>query len=216
MRTLGRFGEVTLPGLVLVLGFVLLPALGTVEKDNLLPGDFRQLPGVGPGALAVTNTVSAALFAAFLPGDAPGSRRGWMGMFASLGLLALVLCAVTVGRLGAELTAAMPYPFFALIRDVRILQLLERAEALIAAQWVITDFLLTAMLLQAGGQCVSLAFAGPGERQRTPVLAGATLGLIWAFFAPEALTAYVPAVNALLLFGVLVLVFVLGKLRRRI
>ena len=41
----------------------------------------------------------------------------------------------------------MNYPFFAMIRSVRIIKSVERIEALVVALWVAPDFVLVSMLL---------------------------------------------------------------------
>lgn len=225
-KTLARFAEVTLPVLAGMFALVFLLALGEVEVDNLLPVSRLDLPGAAFGTIAVTNTLSIVLYTAFLedrtqPGDARGPL---LKVFGWLLALALLLCVTTVGRFGAELTGALNYPFFVLIRDVRVLNLLERVEALIVAQWVITDFLLVAMLLQIGRSTLRLAFYGPGaEPRRWLALPGAAFALVSAFLcAPTVfdlqrmMTQIVPGLNIIMVFIGLPVIFLIGRIRGRI
>lgn len=214
LRTLGRMAEAVLPFLLLGLALVLLPGLPGIEVENLRIPDGAQIPPAALGSLVVTNTASAAAFAAFLPGESVGRRRDWLWVFCSLGLLGLLLCAVTLGRLGAELSGELPYPFFLLLRDLRFLRLLERVEALLCAQWVFTDFFLTAVLLSAAGLCAATVCTGDGTRRRWPTVfaSAAALGLAW--LNPAALWGLLPTGNALLLFGGLTLTLVVGRLRK--
>ena len=215
-RSLGRMGEAVLPFLLLGLGLVLLPALTTVKPRHLLPGGSETLPPAAMGALAVTNTVSAALFASFLPAEGRGTKGDWLRTAAGWGLLGCLLCLATVGRLGPELAGELPYPFFVMLRDVGPRGLLERVEPLLCAQWVATDFVLTAVLLSAGGRCVARAVTGGEEKRRWSTIAGAVLALVLAWLGPEGLWAVLPVGNALGLFGGLTLALAVGRLRKRI
>ena len=121
-----------------------------------------------------------------------------------------------MGRLGAELTGELPYPFFMMLRDFRFLRLLERVEALVCALWVVTDFFLTAVLLTAGGRCLAVALTGREDKRRWPTVAVAAGALAGAWFAPKWLWAAIPAGNGVLLLGGLGGIFLIGKIRRRL
>ena len=216
LRTLGRMGEVCLPFLLLGLGLVMVPALGSVRPGNLLSGGGEAVPAAAMGALAVTNTVSGALLAAFLPAESPGSRKSWLRAAAGWALLGLGLCVVTVGRLGPALAGELPYPFFVMLRDVGLPGLLERVEALLCAQWVVTDFFLVATLLSAGGRCLTAGLTGREEPKRALTLLGGAAALLLAWLGPEGLWAALPVGNSLVVFGGLTAVLLVGRLRRRV
>ena len=216
LRTLGRMGEVVLPFLLMGLGLIFLPGLAGMEWENLTETSPEKGSAAAMGALSVTNTAACALYAAFLPAEGTGRRREWLSVFGAMGALGFLLCFVTVGRLGAELTGELPYPFFMMLRDFRFLRLLERVEALLCALWVVTDFFAAAILLSAGGRCLSAAITTREGTALWFTLAVAAVGLLGAFIAPAWLWAVIPAGNGILLLGGLTGIYITGRMRRRL
>ena len=170
------------------------------------------------------STMSVLLLLAFLsdrtePGPlaAPFNRA-----FLALGLLAALLCVTVVATFGAKLTAEMYYPFFVMIRCIRIFRLLERVEALVVAQWVTTDFLLLGALLQAATGELTLCFPKLGARRGAVALTCLALALLsgalcasTSFSLRELSHTLVPVASASAA-GVLVLAFVVGLIRKKI
>ena len=142
--------------------------------------------------------------------------------FLALGLLAALLCVTVVATFGAKLTAEMHFPFFVMIRCIRIFRLLERVEALVVAQWVTTDFLLLGALLQAATGELTLCFPKLGARRGAVALTCLALALLsgalcasTSFSLRELSRTLVPIASASAA-GVLVLAFVVGLLRKKI
>ena len=116
----------------------------------------------------------------------------------------------------------MYYPFFVMIRCIRIFWLLERVEALVVAQWVTTDFLLLGALLQAATGELTLCFPKLGARRGAVALTCLALALLsgalcasTSFSLRELSRTLVPIASASAA-GVLVLAFVVGLLRKKI
>ena len=140
----------------------------------------------------------------------------------ALGLLAALLCVTVVATFGAKLTAEMHFPFFVMIRCIRIFRLLERVEALVVAQWVTTDFLLLGALLQAATGELTLCFPKLGARRGAVALTCLALALLsgalcasTSFSLRELSRTLVPVASASAA-GVLVLAFVVGLIRKKI
>ena len=128
LKTLGRCAEIALPLLALVFLFVFLFCLPGLDAANLAPLSRETVMDAARGTLWLLSTMSVLLLLAFLsdrtePGPlaAPFNRA-----FLALGLLAALLCVTVVATFGAKLTAEMHYPFFVMIRCIRIFRLLER------------------------------------------------------------------------------------------
>ena len=224
LKTLGRCAEIALPLLALVFLFAFLFCLPGLDAANLAPISSDSLADAARGAPWLLSTMSVLLLLAFLsdrtePGPlaAPFNRA-----FLALGLLAALLCVTVVATFGAKLTAEMHYPFFVMIRCIRIFRLLERVEALVVAQWVTTDFLLLGALLQAATGELTLCFPKLGARRGAVALTCLALALLsGALCAPTAFSlrelsrTLVPIASASAA-GVLVLAFVVGLIRKKI
>ena len=225
LRTLGRCAEITVPALGAVFALVFLSCWKKVELVNLFPLSARDAAGTLKGAASLMSALAVGAETGFLAGKSePGSlTRPFTAAFLGQTLLALLLCVTTVGTFGPAMTERMNYPFFVMIRSIRIPNLMERVEALVAAQWVAADFLLLAALLHAAAGALTLALLGPG-REKAPgavwSCAGgmALCGLLCASTAFElnALGAgTVSAGHALLVYAVLPVCLGIGRLRRK-
>ena len=168
--------------------------------------------------------LGTGVFGAFLAGETePGPMgRAFAAPLTGLAGLGTLLCLTTVGVFGAELAGQMRYPFFVMLRGMRIFDLLERVEALVAVQWAAADFLLLGTLLHLAARCVTLALRGPGAAPKKPTVflcagAGFVCGRLCASssFALRSLAMHltVPVTGALA-YAVLPLCWFVGKLRR--
>ena len=181
LRALLRLGRMTLPLLLGVLGLILLAALRDLEPVELLPVTQRDTPSLLRSALPSLDLVSFALSARCL---FPAERE--KGSFRRSALWTLCLClgltalgAAVQGRFGAALSARLSSPFFALVRNLVFFQSLERMEAPVVGLWILPDFLLASLCLQAGQRCLRMGLGYPlGEGVRRGDLHGGRL-LIW-------------------------------------
>lgn len=143
----------------------------------------------------------------------------WLLPLCSLLLIIMLLCISTVGSFGAELTARMYYPFFVMMRNLRFFNLLERIEAFLISQWVVTDFIFVS-LLQVCTSNLARVFQGGYEQRRRWAPGCAVVAVLAGFFcasssfALQELTEHlIPLGNAVVLFGVLPAIYLVGKVR---
>ena len=220
LKVLARFAQVVQPGLLALLLTAGLCALPGIRPEELFPlhaGDLLPaLRGVWPAA----SVLSVAALAAFLPVDADGAAAPPPLVMSGTVLLALLLCADSIGRFGPALTAEMRYPFFSMLRDLRLLGLLERVEALIIVQWVLADFVLSAMLVHICAGNLSYALTGRAAVGRGWAAACALAGTAAACLCMPAASA-LPSLSRLVLNGhgfwtfvVLPAALLIGRLRR--
>ena len=171
LRGLLRLGRMTLPLLLGVLGLILLAALRDLEPVELLPVTHRDAIGLLRSSLPSLDLVSFALSARCLfPADREGRslrRSALWTLSLCLGLTALG--AGVQGRFGAALSARLSSPFFALVRNLVFFHSLERMEAAVVGLWILPDFLLASLCLQAAQRCLRTALGcppGEGEGRR--------------------------------------------------
>jgi spore germination protein KB len=233
-ETLARSAKVLLPAVAGVVLLVILLSMPTTELSELGPITPDCALPVLRGAVPVVNVVGAMLtYVCFLEGGAPKTPfrfRRWAVWALPLCLLLALLCAATAGNFGGALTADLDYPFFAMVRNVRILRTVERIEAMVVAIWVLPDFVLVSMLLIIASRSLMSVFgyapvAGKprlwdmrGGRFIIPLCALAA-ALISVYAAPDSFALerlselLIPRLNMGLIFGFLPLCFAVGKLR---
>ena len=159
--------------------FVLLFALAAKNMDLrlLLPVTAADLPNDLWAAAQLGNNLSGALYLAFFGGEVAGRFRvrdyaGWCGAMLLIVGLMTVGC---LGLFGPALTAHFSFPFFMLVRDVTLLGSLERAEPVVIAIWVFSDFTLCALLLRAAVLNLRFVFA-PRAAETRALRRGLTAG----------------------------------------
>ena len=164
LRPLGRCAELFAPVLALVLGAVFAASLALADPSLLRPGPgalvraCRDLPvcwGVVSGC---------ALFGFAGSGRPAGEQRGFLPAALALSAAGLCLTASVTAVFGPALAGQMNHPFFVMARNLTLFRPGERTEALIAAQWVVSDFLLLSALLRLAGRELGRA---PDGRERT-------------------------------------------------
>ena len=179
-RSLKRVALVTGPALGLLLVLILLKAVRTLDASELLPVDGKGLLCSSLPALDLLAFALAVRFF-FLPGQA-GAGESFLSCAGRLGLFSLLLCglgAAVQGRFGPALSARLSAPFFALVRNLVFFRSLERMEALLVVLWILPDFLLGGLCLQAAQRCLRLALGHPPREKESRLdLSGGRL-LIW-------------------------------------
>lgn len=225
LKTLSRCAEVLTPLLLALFLLVFAFAVPQMDADELLPLRYSDIPGIAAGVVPAAETLLIAVYFFFLAGrvEEGGMFRRMIAPAAVLAVLGAGLCITTVGTFGAALTDKMNYPFFVMIRGIRVFNLLERIEALVIAQWVAADFLLLGALGQMTSSLLTLALCGRGkERSRTlSVLSLAAMTAAGVFCAPTAFAlrslarSFIPHVNAAM-FASLLVIFIIGKIRKKI
>ncbi len=225
VKALARSAEIVLPLLLVTLLFVFVFAVGDVEFSSFVSPELSDAPQIFRGAFPVINALGVAVFAYFLNGYVPRERAGGRAETIYIAVAVLVsalLCALVSGTLGTRLSAELNHPFFVLIRNIKVFNMLERIEAIIIAIWYFTDFLLIGLLIQAVCNIIEGVF---GKRGRKTLLAIITvlLATLTAFFvAPTSLSlwelsfVYVPIINLFVVYILLPLVFLVGVLRKRV
>ena len=101
-----------------------------------------------------------------LPRVYAGVQPG-MGTGAGLSALAAVVCAATVGMLGAPLVERLELPVFTMLRNTSLLHTIERLDSLVAAVWILPDVTALTLLLRACGNCAGVALSIPNRTQTT-------------------------------------------------
>ena len=217
LKSLASSAELLAPLLGGLLALVLLLSLSELRGEYLLPVRTGGAGGLLLAAAPLVNLAGASAGFLFLTdrvdGTMPGLGRSLVLLLAFLSTM--TLC--TVGSLSATLSAGLVNPFFSMVRDISLFKVIERLEAVVVALWVLTDFVFIASMIKIAA-AVNLKLIPGRERPLVPAL-----GMLAAAFAvaPDAVSMLwvserlVPAVNAALMFGLLPLIALVGRLRGR-
>lgn len=236
VRSIVRAAMIFCPLLIAVPLCSSLLMVGDIDWAILVPVTAADLPTNGYAALQIANVISVLFFLSFLGNrlTEPIRLRNFVWR---LPLLLALLGAMTVcclGLFGPELTAKLRYPFFLLLRDLHALGPLERAEPVVIALWVFSDFVLLSLLLRIAADNLRICFGCPVEHSVPQAgfslrrgrwltvlvtLCAVTVGLTIApdttrfvFFSEQV----VPPANTLMTFAIPLLVLLIGALRRKV
>ena len=169
LRALGRTAVLLRSLMLTVLAFAFLFSLPDLSAKNLGPVDWEDGAVVLLGALPLLNV--GGLFACFSFLDryapsAPSRRRQevlWLGV---LMLIAALLCVTVIGSFGPALALRMSYPFFVMIRDISLLNLADRIEAIVIVLWVFSDFMMCSLMIRCAHEALRRAFDLPEPEDR--------------------------------------------------
>lgn len=222
-----------------VLLTVMLVVFAFSLPDVRLAGMWQVTPAneldVMYGAFSVFGPMSICVYLAFITDQTEGEIKlsglaGWL--LVSLAVAEL-LCVTTIGVFGAEMTARLRNPFFALVRDVTIFNSVERIDAIVVAMWVFSDFVLISLLLYTAAKNLRLGLGiEPGaEKAKLPELSRgrwlAPVCAAWACAAGLAMATdavslekftevIMPLLNLFFAFVVPPVVFLIGRLRGKV
>jgi len=209
---------------------LLLFALALVFVFAIADGDFRGLFSfkesdtvpVLKSSFTVLNTLSVVCYLGFAENHCGEAFKSLRYAFWALVLLAIteLLCLSCLGIFGAELTVKLNYPFFMLVRDINVFNSFARMEALALALWMFADAVHFSLLLWLASRnfsrCLNLSSS-------LCALAAAALAAAVGLALPSDMLGVglfsekiVPFGNALIIFGLLPLVFLLGRIRKKI
>lgn len=236
-RSLVRSAKIIKPGLMGVLILVLSFALVSIQKDNLLPLTVFDMPGCFRGSLAALGVAAVSVYMCFFIGGLRCENRGFfkdlaLWSLSALGLLFWLNTAI-IGSFGAELSGRLSQPFFALIRNLVFFRSLERVEALVVSLWIFSDFILISLCLQAAQRGLRLVlgfsaeYTGQGRLDLSSGrfiiwLCGISATALGLFIArePESLEFWsrqlIPGINLSVALILLPVIYIIGRLRKRI
>ena len=222
VRAIARMGQLgaAIVGAIVVVLLVL--ALPDMEKHYLLPLSVRNAGGVAAALPSAFNAATGWVFVAFLSGHVcEGSRRrgAIVRWCAYIIMLMLIVIIATVGVLGPNVAGSQRYPFFALISNLKVFNLLERIEPVTVMIWVLTDFVFIALLMMAVGEVGRHAVGMKSGRPAVLIAAAAMMGCAFpvgrdAFSFDFVSFVLVPAVNLVIAAVFLPILAIIKKLKK--
>lgn len=167
LEALARTAEICYLVLVLTLGAVLLFCVVDLAPAHVLPVWFSDLPQVAAATRVPVGILSYGVFAAFLTGRVTrrpeDKRRGILWLAAGCAVVTVLQFGV-VGQLGDGLCVRVDVPFFEVARAVGLDGAFQRMESIVVAVWILSDFVLLAMLVFAVREMAKALFGEKAER----------------------------------------------------
>ncbi len=211
LRWAGRCAAVTLPVLLAILVPVFAAALPALHWDYLWPPALSRWPGLLRAALPLADVLSPWVWFSFLRDRVTEDTRALPRAFRTMTLLVLasmLFLLAVVGDLGPELALRQQFPFYVMIKNLRLFNVLERFDAVIVVLWMLTDEIMLGMLLLSAGTALQRL---TGSRRRRPWVLLCGLGMLLAAVLPaddafrfdRISEVLVPAVNLCLTFVLL-------------
>lgn len=136
-------------------------------------------------------------------------------------LVSTLIVFVVAGSLGPSVTARMPIPFFSAVKVVSIMETLDRLESVLLSIWVISDFIVVSLFALFIISIIKDLFKIAETRYlSTPVALLGYGGSQYLASSRFELAAFSSAlglsVNIVICFIFPVLIYIIGKIRRKI
>lgn len=232
-KTVARCAMIFRPILLVFIFLTVFISLFSVDLNCLLPVSAADALPVAKSTLRLLNLTGPVVYMGFLENRTHGSVRlrdylPWIGLTL---VISVLLCVCCIGMYGARLTARATLPVFLLVRDLTVFGAVERVEPLIITAWVLTDFTLTATVLFIATQNLRWCFGArdsgrgfwslSGGRWCIPLCAAAAiaagLSIGGNIISMDALSErIIPGINLAVILILMPLVFLIGRIRKKI
>ena len=145
------------------------------------------------------------------------SFRGLILLF----FIVIMLLIMTIGSLGSTLTSHVALPFFLVIKNISIGTAFNHLESISLAVWIISDFIIISTLTLVITSIIKSLFKLSDTKPMvSPVLLFAGIGAMFLFknrFELETFSKYIlPTANVIFEFVIPILIFGIGKIRKKI
>jgi spore germination protein KB len=220
LKVLGRLSEIFFIIFGLVFIFIMIPAFADIDPGNLLPVTVYDTGNILKGAIPIINIGTVGVYLYFFKdvADSDNSNKVIIKRLFTVLAVILILLVTTIGVLSEPLIRKLQHPFFIMVRDLSVFGVVERVESVVIALWVVSDIVYVSMLLKICGEIFSKVTEKKNDKPY--ILSAAILALLPAFLAAN--TAFdlnyfsemiIPGINMLIIFVMLPLIFVIGKIR---
>ena len=218
-RSAGIISIIVTATLIISLGF----AFANVNTENLLPISTKDAIPVLRASVPVIEIISPFVYLSFIGGYVEGKMKKKTVYICLIMVMLLVtmLMVTTIGALGAPMTERVQNPFFVMVRDVKIFNVLKRIEAAVVAVGVAVEFIFLSISLVVISQIITF-ITGTGERKKFVIPLAVITAIGALIISPNAfLLSYtheniINMVNPLLIFILTPVIFIIGKMRRKI
>ncbi len=144
--TFARACEVYFLLIAVMLALLLVFAAKAVHPEDIFTVSVLDAPGVLRGLWPVCSVSSTLVFASFIKRKS-GSSKSYYGFTASVLVIFAIMNAVIIGTFSAPFVEKLQVPFFTLVKNIKVLRVFERVDALVLAWFVLTDLAFAGLML---------------------------------------------------------------------
>ncbi len=208
LRWAGRSAAVSLMLTACALVLTSVLAIPGIQWEHVFPPDLTRSGEVLIAALPVADVLSPWVYFTLLWGRVKkesGTLRKSVSVLLIMLGATLLFIITTTGVMGAELTVRQQFPFFAMIKNLTLLDVMERFDALVLAIWMMTDYVCIGMTLLSASEAFCYAFSKKQKFHLAPACATIMLG-IGAVISKDAFefenisNVLIPAINTCMTF----------------
>ena len=218
----GRMSEILICFFAAIVGLVFLTTVSQIELKNIWPVTYYDTWSIIRGSEPVFS-LSCYITAVMFLGDKISNKKRLKknGIWAMVGwsVFSVILILSTTGLFGHRLNAQLLFPYFATLKNIRILNAIERVESLFISIWVASDAVIIALFSFVSLHLIKRLFKKKSHKKFSLWI------LVIAFiiavnFAPNAYEAeeiakiYIEPVNILFFAGIPILALIVGKIRK--
>ena len=218
----GRMSEVLICFFIAIVGFVFITTLSQIELKNIWPVTYYDIWPVIRGAepiFSLSCYITAIMFLGDKISDKKSLKRN--GIWAMIGwsIFSIILILSTTGLFGHTLNSQLLFPYFATLKNIRILDAIERVESLFISIWVASDAIIIALFAFVALHLTKRMF-NLNSHKKISVWVLVIAFIIAVNFAPNAYAAeeiakiYIGPINIILFAIVPIITLIVGKVRK--
>jgi len=149
LESFARFAELSLYLFGGIFLFLIFAALPTIDVTRMIPITTFDAAPILRGSFTIMGIWSFSIFGLCLGGvsDLQNLKKQGIKSGIFLTATALITFIITIGILGVNWAIRTDLPFFTAVQTIRILNIVERLEALFLTFWVIADLVVVSLFL---------------------------------------------------------------------
>lgn len=219
---LGRMSEILIGFLMVIVVIVFLFTIPQIKIENIWPVTIYDTWPVIQGVLPLCS-MSCYITAILFLGDKISDKRnlkkfGIIGMVA-LCIFTLILIFSTIGLFGYRMNAQFLFPYFKTLKNIKILNTIERIESLFISTWVGTDTIIISLFTLITLHLIRKLF-NKNYNKSMSLWVCIIIFIVAILFAPNVYVAkniarfYVGPINVILFMVVPFIALIVGKIRK--
>ncbi len=220
--SLVRLNEVLFLGITIAFGITTILSFSNFDITNILPVSYKDILPITKAGYIIYAIWGIFLFMFFFADKVSDKERiKRLGIRSAFFLLCVstALIAVTIGGLGQSLTTRISVPYFVTIKNISILNILERFESVILSIWVAADFVIISTLMYILVSIMKSLFKLSGTKSfvspLTLITYFLTIGIAKNHFELESFLEYIVLPFSVILeFAAPIVLFAIGKVRK--